>query len=273
MVNSINTNSLSFSNLQTLNRNISTGNDIQNRISTGKKVDSPKDDAATFAIAQQLLGEVGGVRAVQDGLNTAGAITDVAIASGEEISDLLVQAKGIAVQASQEGLDQASRDALNAEFAAVKDQIGSIVEAAEFGGTNLIEAGAADLSVLSSETGDQFNVAAQDLSTAGLGLDGLDLSTAGNAASAAASLDTIVGDVSSKLSSLGASAQRIDSQAEAASKLQDTLRSGIGNLVDANLGAEAANLAANRVAQALSAESSNIANRAPQYLLKLFGNA
>ena len=138
MVNSINTNSGAMNALQRLS---STRNDLdktQSHISTGKKINSPKDDAATLAIAQELLATFSGTEAVRDGLSRASATVDVAVAAGEATADILVQMKGIAVQASQESLDQSSRDALNSAFNALRDQIATITDSAEFAGTNII---------------------------------------------------------------------------------------------------------------------------------------
>ncbi|MBT3533819.1 MAG: flagellin, partial [Rhodospirillaceae bacterium] len=132
MVNSINTNSGAMNALQRLS---STRNDLdktQSHISTGKKINSPKDDAATLAIAQELLATFSGTEAVRDGLSRASATVDVAVAAGEATADILVQMKGIAVQASQESLDQSSRDALNSAFNALRDQIATITDSAEF---------------------------------------------------------------------------------------------------------------------------------------------
>ncbi len=119
MVGSINTNIGSMVALRQLN---STSHDLsktQEKITTGKKINSPRDDAATLAIAQKMLAEISGTSAVRNGLGNAGAVVDVATEAGRMVSDTLIDMKALAVQASQEGLDQASRDALNAEFNAL----------------------------------------------------------------------------------------------------------------------------------------------------------
>lgn len=270
MVTSINTNPGSSIGLQSLNKTNSGLDALRERLATGKKVNGPTPDPSTFAIAQKLLGEIGGTVAVKEGLNAAEATTGVAISAGQAVSDLLIDLKGIAIQASQDGLDATSRQALETEFNALRDQIGTVVDSAGFNGTNLIQAGGAGLDVLASENGDRFNVAAQDLSAGGLGIAGLTLGTAADAANAVAALDGAVADVSAKLADLGASAKRIETQADATTKLTDSLRQGVGNLVDADLGAEAAALASGQVKQSLGIQALNIANSAPRYLTELF---
>ncbi|MDP6709113.1 MAG: flagellin [Alphaproteobacteria bacterium] len=270
MVGSVNTNAGSMTALRHLN---STNHDLsktQEKIASGKKINSPKDDAATLAIAQQMLGEISGGSAVRSGLDNAGAIVDVATEAGRMVSDTLVEMKALAVQASQEGLDQASRDALNAEFNALRQQADGFVEAADFGGTNLVAAGAQSLNVLSNEEGDRFTVAAQDFSGVGLGIDTLALDSSANAGAALSALDAAIVNSSSKLADLGASAKRIESQGDFLGKLSDTLTAGVGDLVDADLAAEDAALAAGQVKQALGGTALGISNAAPKRVLALF---
>mgnify|MGYP006421603099 CR=1 FL=1 len=271
MVNSINTNTSAAIGLQRLSSNRHSLETTQSHISSGKKINSPKDDAATLAIAQELLATFSGTEAVRDGLNRATATIDVALAAGQSSADLLVEMKGLAVQASQEGLDQTSRDALNSAFNALRDQIVSINDSAEFAGSNLIAAGAADQDILSDEDGNRITVKAQDFSTGGLGVGGLALDSAGNAATALSALDAAITDASGKLAELGSSGQRIETHNELLGIQNDTLRAGIGNLVDADMAAESAALQAGQIKESLAIVSLSIANAAPSNMLALFG--
>lgn len=272
MVSSVNTNHGAQIGLQKL---ASTRNDlgkIQNHISTGNKINSPKDDAATLAIATELLADYAGTNAVRDGLDRATATVDVALAAGETISDALIDLKALAVQANQEGLDQASRDTLNNAFNELKQQIVTSTKSAEFSGTNLIDAGASDQQILSSEGGDRLTVAAQDLSTTGLGIDTLTIDTATNASTALGALDAAINDASLKLANLGSSAKALETHNTVLGKQNDTLKAGIGNLIDADLGEDSAALAANQIKEQLGVISLNIANGAPRNVLALFNS-
>jgi flagellin len=270
MVNSINTNIGAMSGLRRLSSARAGLEKIQAHISSGKKINSPKDDAATLAIAQQLLGTYAGTAAVRDGLVRASATIDVAMAAGQSTADILVEMKGLAVQANQEGLDQSSRNALNTAFNALREQITTINDSAEFAGANIIAAGAADQFVLSDENGARIAVGAQDLSSGGLGLDGLALDSLGNVAGALGALDAAIADGSAKLASLGSSAKRIESHNELLGRQNDTLRAGIGNLVDADMAEESAALQSFQIKEALAAVSLGIANSAPSRILGLF---
>ncbi len=243
----------------------------QSHISTGNKVNRPKDDAATLAIAQQLLGSFAGTEAVRDGISRASAMVDVALAAGEVTADRLVDMRGLAVQASQEGLGQTSRDAINAQFNALRDQISSINDSASFGGGNLIAAGAADQDVLASEDGARITVGAQDLSAAGMGIDSLALDSAANASSALAAMDSAIKDASGKLANLGRSAATLETHNELLGVQNDTLKAGIGELIDADMAEESAALVSGQIKQSLGVISLNIANAAPGRLVAMIG--
>ena len=221
-----------------------------------------------MAIAQELLGSFSDAEAVRDGISRASATVDVGLAAGEATADILVELKGLAVQASQEGLDQTSRDALNAEFNALRDQITTINDSAAFAGSNLIAAGAADQDILASEKGDHIGVDAQGLSVTGLGIDSLALDSAANALAA---VDDAITDSSAKLANLGSSAKQLETHNELLGVQNDTLRAGIGDLIDADLAVESANLVSGQIKEALGVISLNIGNAAPGRLVAMIG--
>jgi flagellin len=78
--------------------------------------------------------------------------------------------------------------------------------------------------------------------------------------------------VNSELARIGSAAKRIDNHNIFVSKLQDSIKGGIGNLVDADLGAESSRLQATQVKQQLGTQALSIANQSPQGLLSLFRN-
>ncbi len=270
MVNSINTNNGAATSLRHLSDTRNRLDKIETHISTGKKINSPKDDAATLAIAQQLMATFEGTDAVREGLGRASATIDVALAAGETTSNLLIEMKGLAVQANQEGLDQSSRDALNSAFNALREQITTINDSADFAGANLIAAGAPDQNVLSDDGGGRITVGAQDLSAGGLGINGFSLDTFGNATSALSALDAAITDASGKLANLGSSANRIETHDELLGKQNDTLRAGIGNLVDADMAEESAALQSYQIKESLGVIALSVANAAPSRMLALF---
>ncbi len=270
MTLSVNTNQGAMVALQNLNKINNNLEKTQLAITTGLRVNGPKDDASTFAIAQNMRGDIAGLGAVQTALATGDATVSVAIEAGRSVSDLLIEMKSKVVQANQAGLDSTSRSALHNDFNELRTQVEEIVKSAEFNGTNLVKASATASTVLSTVDGSTIAVSAQSMDISTLSIASLTLSTSLGASSALTVIDSAISTVSSKLASLGSVAKRIEVQSEFNIKLTDILRSGVGSLVDADLAAESAKLQALQIQQQLGVQALSIANSGPQVILGLF---
>jgi flagellin len=273
-LNSVNTNvgaQIALQNLQVTNSELAT---VQSRINTGKKVASAKDNGAVWAIAQNQRSEIGALNAVKDSLQRGQSATDVAIAAGETVSDLLLQLKEKALAATDETLNTAARDALNEDFKAIRDQITTVVDNAAFNGVNLLDGSeTAGFKALSNAGGDTITVADEDLTLSGsivtLGAsDEIDTQT--NANDALALIDASVSNVSASLARLGTGSKSLGTHLNFVTKLQDTLEAGVGNLVDADLAKESARLQALQTKQQLGVQALSIANSSTSILLGLF---
>ncbi len=134
-MSSILTNNSAMVALQTLKSiNMNLGK-VQNEISTGKTVESAKDNAATWAISKVMSSDVEGFKAISDSLSLGQATVGVALNGAETITDLLTEIKGKIVNAQEENVDRAK---IQTDIEALTDQIGSIVSAAQFNGLNLL---------------------------------------------------------------------------------------------------------------------------------------
>ncbi len=270
----INTNPGAMIALQNLNKTNADLQQVQQRINTGLAVSSAKDNGGVYAIAQSMRADVGGYKAVTQSLDLAQSTVDVALAGGEAISDLMVEMKEKALAAADTSLDAASRTALNEDFQALRDQIGTIVANAEFNGTNLISNGATDITALANADGSNvITIGAEDLSLTGTTLTitaGTQIDTATNASNAAAAIGTSIDNLNSALARLGTGSKALEIHKTFVGKLSDTLEKGIGNLVDADLAKESARLQSLQVKQQLGIQALSIANSAPSSILGYF---
>jgi len=268
---SINTNAGAYAALQSLNATNKQLQIVQNKLNTGLEIAGPKDNGAVYAIAQNQRAEVAGLNAVRQSLSRGVSVADVSIAAGQAISDILIEMKEKTVAARDASLDTASRTALDADFSALRDQITTIVNNAEFNGINLLT-GTNSLQVLANDDGSLITVNAQNMQvSSGLALTaGLGLTSVANASAALSAVAAAITDVSAKLSDLGTGAKSLEIHDTFVSKLQDALKIGIGNLVDADLAAESANLQSLQIKQQLGIQALSIANSAPQTILALF---
>jgi len=121
---------------------------VQSEISTGKKVASAKDNAAIWAISTVMSTDVDSFKQIQDSLNLGNSSVGVARSASEQITNVLQDMKELIVSAQEENVD---RSKIQTDIAALRDQVGSIVGAAQFNGLNLIDgASSEDVSVLAS---------------------------------------------------------------------------------------------------------------------------
>lgn len=268
---SVNTNVGAMVALQQLNKTQRLLETTQLRITTGLKINGPKDDASTYAIAQRMRGDIAGMNAVKVALATGDSTVNTAISGGKAIADLLTEMKAKVVQANQAGLDSQSRTALHNDFKALRDQLATIVQTAEFNKTNLIKQSATTLKVLSTVGGSTITVSAQKMDTTTLAINTSSLTSSSGASSALTAIDTAITKVTDALAALGSAAKRIEVQSSFTSTLVDILKQGVGNLVDADLAEESANLQALQIKQQLGVNSLAIANAGPQSILGLFG--
>ena len=274
-LNSVNTNKgamIALQNLNSTNKDLGT---VQNRVNTGLKVASAKDNGAIWAIAQNQRAESASLNSVISSLQRGQSVADVAMSAGTAISDILVQMKEKVLAATEAGLSTASKQALSDEYQSLRDQIDTIANNATFDGVNLISSTGVNNSSIKA-------IANAD-ATATIDIDHIVLSKSNT--KIAATLSTLTGtvnsadvkeiedaiqDVSSALSKLGTGAKALDTHMTNVMKLQDTLDAGIGNLVDADLAKESAKLQALQTKQQLGVQALSIANQSSSVLLGLF---
>ncbi|MEO1657076.1 MAG: flagellin [Pseudomonadota bacterium] len=120
--------------------------EVQDQISTGKKIASAKDNAAVWAISTVMESDVMGFKQINDSLNLGSSTVEVARAATEEVTSLLQEIKAKIVAAQESNVDRTS---IQRDVDALRDQIDSIVDAAQFNGLNLLKGGE-DIQILSS---------------------------------------------------------------------------------------------------------------------------
>lgn len=146
-MSSILTNNSAMVALQTM-KSISAGlNKTQAEISTGKSVGSAKDNAAVWAISKVMESDVKGFKGISDSLSLGSSTITVARQAAETVTGLLTEVKGKIVAAQERNVDRAK---IQTDIAALRDQIRSVVGAAQFNGLNLVDGSTNSVNILSS---------------------------------------------------------------------------------------------------------------------------
>jgi len=278
---SIITNNASMTALQTLKTVQSNLTETQGRVSTGLKVQSAKDNAAYYSIAQTMRGDSAAFNALSENLSIIGASVSVARQGLEEIGKLT---KEILERVSFAQADQSVDKALiQKEIDDLIGQIETTRSQATYNGQSLLESDGAASSNLTVVTGvkrengelktTSFEVETAELGTFITNLKGVNVETATNATELADALTTVETQIAWAAlyeTNFGMAEKRIENQQAFISKLVDKFDTGVGALVDADMNKEAAHLSALQVQEQLATQALSIANQAPQSILSLF---
>ena len=307
-MSSINTNLSAMTALQSLQKTSMDLLQTQNRISTGFKVGTAKDNAAYFSIAATMRSDNAALSTVVDALGLGAATVDVAYTALESTIDVVDEIKNKLVAAREPGID---RSKIQAEISELQNQLIGVADAASFNGENFLsqDTGAADYNatktIVSSFTRSGASVSIGTISiditsttmfdadATGTGIldteststnlsltysvSTLDITTITDAATDLADLeemiqtvDTALGSVITAASDLGAASKRIELQQTFVSNLMDAVDRGISQLVDADMNEESTRLQALQVQQQLGIQALSIANSSSQNILSLF---
>jgi flagellin len=182
-MSSILTNNGAMVALQTM-RQINRGMEsVQNQISTGLKIGSAKDNAATWAISKVMESDVAGFKAIKENLSLGSSTVNVARSATETTTKLLTEIKEKIVQAQEDNVD---RDKIQNDIVQLRGQIDSVIQSAQFNGLNLVNgSNTGDVQVLSS-----LNRTADDVSAASIAVATQNLTFNGFAAGSVSGLVT-----------------------------------------------------------------------------------
>lgn len=281
----------SRTNLLTLQRTTELIGRTQDRLATGKKVNSALDDALAFFKARNLNNRASDLSGVKDGILQAVNIVEATTKALESVEDLLKQAKAIA-ESARATTDSSVRQDLATQYNTILTQIDNLVADASYDGTNLLNAqstGASStdtLTVRFNEDGSNTLTINGQLSLTNS--SGLNVSQAGTApgdtlsfstdlSTAKTNIDTAISSIDSALTTVRSSAQTFGTNAailgirrEFTEELINTLEGGAAQLVNADVNEESANLLSLQTRQQLGTISLSIAQQSEQSVLRLF---
>lgn len=275
---SIITNNASMTALQTLKTVQSNLTETQGRVSTGLKVQSAKDNAAYYSIAQTMRGDSAAFNALSENLSIIGASVSVARQGVEELGNITKQIlEKVSLAQANESVD---RTLIQKDIADLVSQFNSTISQTSYNGQSLIN-GADTVTVVTGVTregGDfettNFTFSKFDAATIASTLGSLDVAAAGVDTLTLAAFMTNTEEDLAKITeaeaNFGMVEKRIDNHKSFNSKLVDKFDSGVGSLVDADMNKEAARLSALQVQEQLATQALSIANQAPQSILSLF---
>ncbi len=268
------------SNIMSLNaqRNVSSTNNSLatslQRLSTGLRINSAKDDAAGLYSVERMTADIRGLNQAARNAADGISLSQTAEAALGQVSDNLQRIRELAVQASNGTVED--RTGLQTEVDLLASEIARTVDAASFNGVKLLDG--TQLTPLEFQVGqdatDQIAIAAADLNvstiTAYGGVGAFDVSTDANAAQAVlTTVDTDIDSVSGLRATFGATQNRFESVISSVQSYAENISASRSRIQDADFAAETANLTKVQIMQQAGIAMLSQANSAPQNVLSL----
>lgn len=243
----------------------------QNRLATGKKVNSALDNPNSYFTAQNLNNRASSLSALLDGI-TNGVNTIQAANNGISAITKLVQSAQSLVTQAQQTTDTAVRASLATQFGAIRTQIDQLSADSGYNGTNLLAGNSLTLTLNEGGTSTATVAGVTDTST-GLSISAATSSWAGNTdiAAAGTSLTAALTTLQSQSASLSSSLSTVQIRSDFTKATINTLRTGSDALTVADSNEEGANLLALQTRQSLSTTALSLSAQADKNVLKLFG--
>jgi len=310
MASSIQTNIAAMTALQSLNQTNKEMLTVQNRISTGLRVNDASDNAAYWSIATTMRSDRQALSTVSDALGLGAATVEVAIQGTEGAIKIASDIKAKLVAARTPGVDRAK---IQSEISELQSSLQSVVSTGTFSGQNWLTAdsqndemtrtlvsafsrdstGAISIGTIAVNIADTLLIDSTASATDKVGiLDTQDTTTNGGVdytildfdisaltddvddladlEQILATVDTAITNMTDAATSLGAIKTRVDVQKDFAKNLMDAIDVGVGQLVDADMNEESTRLQALQVRQQLGVQALGIANQSAQMILRLF---
>jgi flagellin len=269
----------------------------QKQISTGYRVNDATDDGGAFAVAQKVRSDVSALTSVNQQLGNAQGLVTTAVSSLTSISNSFTSAKALLVKIADQSISDDQRNQYITSFKSLVSSVADAVDGSTYNGQTLLGSASGSVSataktVISNESGATTSISAEDNSTtanalaaliggtfsrSATGADTFTFTSTSAAQTAAANAlisgngyDTAQTAVANQLNQAGADSNYLNSQVTFNSNKIDSLNSGLGALVDADLSKESAVLQSLQIKQQLGTQALSIANQAPQSILSLF---
>lgn len=247
------------------------------RLSSGLRVNSAKDDAAGLAIAERMNTQVRGMNMAIRNSNDGISLAQVAEGGLSSMSEMLQRMRELAVQSVNSTNQSGDVSALNEEYSQLRSELQRTLTAVQFNGTSLFTNSANFDFQVGANSGQTITIvaSAMQISTAASvfkittgAASGLTAVNSGNAANIA-DIDAALATLNSTRASLGAVQSRFETTISFLKTAVENQAAARGRIMDADFAAETANLSRSQILQQAGTAMIAQANQLPQNVLKL----
>jgi flagellin len=265
MAQTINTNIMSLNAQRNLSTSQSSLATSMERLSSGLRINSAKDDAAGLAIADRMNAQIRGTNVAIRNANDGISLAQTAEGAMATMTDALQRMRELAVQAQNGSNGTGDRANLDTEYQQLSAEITRIATQTKFNGTAIVGASAgAQVFQVGANNGDTLTVTTTQVAT----VQG-DLTTAANASTALAAIDAQLDVITTDRATYGAAINRFGFAISNLSITGENQTAARGRIMDADFAAETANLSRSQILQQAGTAMVAQANQMPQSVLAL----
>ncbi|MBF0219295.1 MAG: flagellin FliC [Gammaproteobacteria bacterium] len=268
MAQVINTNVASIGAQRYLNNSQNSLQVSLQRLSSGMRINSAKDDAAGLSISEGLTKQIRGY--AQATRNASDAISLIQTAEGglQEVGNMLQRVRELAVQSVNGNYTSTERAAMNAEVQLLTSEIDRVAAKLTFNGRNVIGSAVTVDFQVGADAGDKIAVTLTNASNVH---QGATVDTVANASNAITTMDNAIKTINSQRGELGAALNRMDSVIRTNENVIENLSASRSRILDADFAKETANLTRTQILQQAGSAMLSQANAIPQNVLSLLG--
>ena len=280
MAQTINTNILSLNAQRATNMSQSSLATSMQRLSSGLRINSAKDDAAGLAIAERMNTQVRGMNVAIRNANDGISLAQTAEGALSKVGDSLQRMRELAVQARNATNNSSDRDSLDKEFEQLQAEIQRVLGGTTFNGKAILGADATSMTFqvgANTTANDILTIASSDLTTA------TNISTVTNTASASIDAAATIGSIATVIDNIDTALTRVNNERAVYGATQSRFDAVVSNLqqsveaqsaarsriMDADFAAETANLSRAQILQQAGSAMIAQANQQPQQVLAL----
>jgi flagellin len=242
------------------------------RLSSGNRVNSAKDDAAGLAIAERMNSQIKGMNVAIRNANDAISLSATAEGALSKVSESLQRMRELAVQSANGSFSDGDRENLDAEFQQLGAEVTRVLESTRFNGKAILGDDAGTLTFqIGASSSDTVDLVTTDMTANAdvTAVTGGDITSAADASTAIDDIDTALDTVSQERANYGAYQNRFESIIGNLQVSAENHAAARGRIMDADFAAETANLSRGQILQQAGMAMLTQANAMPQQVLAL----
>lgn len=260
-----------------LERNNDTFSRAAEKVASGKRINRSGDDAAGLSISFGLEAKLRSIGQARRNAQDALSLMDVASGGMNEVGNLIVRLRELAIQASSDGISDRERSMLELESTQIKDEVERLSQATRYFDTPLLNGSGKDFTFQIGIDNNEHNrltysSSSLDLRATKLGIDGISMNDVDSARDALASVDEALIRMNTPRAQIGALQSRMSSVISNLNTYEESMTAALSRIRDADIATEIANAVRGQVLQRAGISILAQANQQPAVALKLLEN-